>query len=79
MNERPPSDDLQPGEHDHDTHTTIKLPTHFNFTVWYVDENGNDKSVPCVAENEYQARWSIINTDIKMKYVIRVEKGSPIR
>jgi hypothetical protein len=78
MNQRPPSDDLQPGEHDNDIHH-IKLPTHHNFTVWYLDENGNDKSSPCVAENEYQARWGIINSDIKMQYVIRVEKGSPVK
>jgi len=77
-NERRPSDDLQPGEHDHETNF-VTLPTTFNYTVWYVDATGNDKSMSVVASNDEQAKWSAIRSTDDMKYVIRVDKGAPIK
>ena len=75
--ERRPTDDLQPGEHD-DNHF-VNIPSTFNYTVWYVDASGQDKSVSVVASYDEQARWSAIRSIDDMRYVIRVDKGSAIK
>lgn len=51
-------------------------PTHFKFTVWWVDKDFNDQSTVVVAQNEPDA-ISAVQNDENFNYYVRAEKGGP--
>jgi glutamine amidotransferase-like uncharacterized protein len=77
INERRPSDDLQPGEHD--DHHFISIPTTFNYTVWYVDADNKDQSVSVVASYDEEAKVKASRSIDDMRYVVRVDKGKAVK
>ena len=49
-------------------------PTHFKFTVWWVDKSFSDVSTVIVAESE-AAALSVVEEDENFNYSVRVIKG----
>lgn len=50
-------------------------PTHFKFTVWWVDKDLNDQSTVVVAQNEADA-ISVAKEDENFNYSVRVTQGT---
>lgn len=70
--ERRPSDDLQPGEHDH---KTPHQPTHFKYTVWWVEKTtGSDRETSVIAESKEIAEKQI-ETEPTFGYIVRTHKA----
>jgi hypothetical protein len=72
--QRPPSDDLQPGQDD--LYTAV--PT-YKFKVWYTDQNGEDKFDSVFAHNETEAKSIAFTRFPDCVYVVKVEQGAVIK
>jgi hypothetical protein len=82
-NQRPPTDDLQKGEHDLDV--TLPNKNHESpeenfqtsapptFRVWWVDSEGSDRETRLTADNEDKARSNISSLE-NFVYIVSCTK-----
>jgi len=72
--QRPPSDDLQPGEQD--LHTTSQM---YKFKIWYIDNNGFDQNGIVEADSDSHAKEIASTYFTDCRYVVKVEQGAIIK